>query len=352
MQKGWFTGLWFLLLCLPAGIRAQDPAFTQLATQVLQINPGFAGMFSGKMRVAMNMRQRAEGSNGQFMDRLAGVAIDTRFPAGKRDYWSFQGLLATSRQGQPIYDRQLVRVGGGLIKLLKMGRYGMESQYVSVAFQAGLDQFAFRGGQWFSNQYDPFTGSVNLTLPTGEPISMPPGSILVPDLSIGSVWYATWDKGMGVYAGLSLHHVNRPAWRWFPTSASRLDVRAAIVAGAEWPLGGFTQFLPFFLYTCQGMHQRFNAGLPLRFNPKEWDDKALRLGIWLQANQQPTGQAWFAGEMAFQAMLEMGKWQVGLAYTLPGKSLPGNSFSRNAFELNLTWTQPPNYRKKIACPRM
>jgi hypothetical protein len=43
---------------------------------------------------------------------------------------------------------------------------------------------------------------------------------------------------------------------------------------------------------------------------------------------------------------------MGLAYGVGQKPVATGNFSRNSFEINLTWTKPANYKKKIACPRL
>lgn len=332
-------------------VNGQDPVFSQITSQPLLANPAFAGLHTGEVRASLQFKNQSELPSSSYKNQLSAFGIDTRYKAGSQDFWTLQGLISSYNLGDPSFVNQKVSLGGGFLKLLKAGRYGKGTQYLSLAFQVGLEQTFLASNTWFSNQYDANLGAVNTNLASGEPAGVTYASSLIPDLNAGVLWSNSWSKNTGIYAGISLFHINEPKTGFIPNADTRLERKATFIAGGEWSLTENTHFLPVIYYLLQGPHQRISLGTPFRFNPRDWDDQALRAGIWLHGNQSDNGK-WFFGELTFQTIFEVKNIQLGLAYSIGQKPLQTSSFSRNAFEINLTWIKPADYKKKIVCPRI
>jgi type IX secretion system PorP/SprF family membrane protein len=332
-------------------VNGQDPVFSQITSQPLLANPAFAGLHTGEVRASIQFKKQSELTTSSYKNQLSAFGIDTRYKAGSKDFWTLQGLISSFKIGDPSFVHQKVSLGGGYLKLLKAGRYGKGTQYLSLAFQFGLEQTFLASNTWFSNQYDTNLGTVNTTLPSGEPTGVTYASFLIPDLNAGVLWSNSWSKNTGIYAGVSLFHINEPKTGFIPNADTRLERKTTLIAGGEWSLTENTHILPVFYYLVQGPHQRISLGTPLRFNPRAWNDQALRAGIWLHGNQSDNGK-WFFGEITFQTIFELKNIQLGLAYAIGQKPIQTSSFSRNSFEINFTWIKPADYKKKIICPRI
>ena len=192
---------------------------------------------------------------------------------------------------------------------------------------------------------------MNTALPSGEPNVISYSSSYVPDVNAGVLWSNSWSKNTGIYAGVSLFHINEPKMGFLPNADNRLERKTTLIGGGEWSLTENTHILPVIYYLVQGPHQRISLGTPFRFNPRDWNDQALRAGLWLHGNQSDNGK-WFFGEITFQTIFELKNIQLGLAYSIGQKPLQTSSFSRNSFEINFTWIKPADYKKKITCPRI
>jgi type IX secretion system PorP/SprF family membrane protein len=349
LKTGWLS-LLIIVSSLTISL-GQDPVFSQITSHPLLINPAFAGLFKGEIRAIIQFKNHTDLPDNQYMNQLSAFGFDTRYKAGNKDFWTLQGLISSFKMGDPLFVNQEISIGGGFMKLLKAGRYGKGTQYLSLAFQLGAEQNYLGYNAWYSNQYDPVTGGINFALPNGEPNNGQYASSFNPDLNAGLMWTNSWDNEKGIYAGLSIFHINNPKTGFIPNSTNRLPRKITFVTGGEFKILESTQFLPAFFYLRQGIHQRISLGTPFRFNPRDWNDNALRAGIWFQGSQSDTGH-WFIGELTFQTIFEIKSIQMGLAYGVGQKPVATGNFSRNSFEINLTWTKPANYKKKIACPRL
>jgi type IX secretion system PorP/SprF family membrane protein len=347
------TGCFLLLLtCFaPGHCPGQDPVFSQTTASPLLINPAFAGLFNGSIRAGVHFKNYTDLPDNQYLNQMTACGIDTRYQAGTKDFWTLQGLITSNKIGDPLFVNQEISIGGGFIKLLKRGQYGRGTQYLSLAFQFGMEQHSLGKNTWFSNQYDPLTGGVNFSLPTGEPGNGSYASTLRPDLQAGIVWSNSWEGGQGIYAGISMFHINNPKYGFIPNMDNRIARRMNMIAGGTINISENTQFLPAIFYFRQGAHQRISPGIPFRFSPRYWKDNALRAGVWLQGTQSSNSN-WQIGALTFQAIFEIKSLHVGLAYDIGQKPLSSGNFSRNSFELQMTWTKPAHYKMKIACPRL
>lgn len=343
----------FLLLFISSltSVSGQDPVFSQITSHPLLANPAFAGLYNGEIRASIQFKSQSDLPSLSYKNQQSAFGIDTRYKAGSQDFWTLQGLISSFKIGDPSFVNQKVSLGGGYLKLLKAGRYGKGTQYLSFAFQVGLQQTLLSSNTWFSNQYDPNIGGVNTTLPSGEPNGAKYSSSFSPDLNAGVIWSNSWSKNTGIYAGVSMFHINEPKTGFIPNADTRIERKTTLIAGGEWTLSENIHVLPVIYYHLQAQHQRISLGTPFRFNPREWNDQALRAGIWIHGNQSDNGK-WFFGEITFQTIFELKNIQLGLAYSIGQKPLQTSSFSRNSFEINFTWIKPADYKKKITCPRI
>lgn len=349
LKTGWIS---LILLRISLSICfGQDPVFSQITSHPLLINPAFAGLFKGEIRAGIQFKNNTDIPDNKYVNQLSAFGIDTRYKSGNKDFWTLQGIITAYKIGDPLFVNQKISIGGGYMKLLKEGRYGNGTQFLSLAFQLGAEQTSLGNNSWYSNQYDPITGTINLSLPNGEPNNGQYSSSFIPDFSAGIVWSDSWSNENGVYAGLSIFHINNPKNGFIPNSNSRIHRKMNFITGGEFLIFENIKFLPAIFYLRQGTHQRISLGTPVRFNPRDWKDNALRGGIWFQGSQSENGK-WYLGELTFQTIFEFKTMQIGLAYGVGQKPINSGNFSRNSFEINVTYTKPANYKNKIACPRL
>jgi type IX secretion system PorP/SprF family membrane protein len=273
MKKSLAHSLLSLLLCLlfVQQAKAQDPQYSQFYSNLLMLNPAFAGSGIGP-RIAMNYR-------AQWV-RIPG--------AYQQGAFSFDQPLFIGRttQGYGIhlsYDRA---GEGNLTKLDLIANYAYQVDLTDVhklrfgvgaGFQqASIDFFKLR----FPDQIDPRDGVVFPTQEPGAAAGLNEVQ-LRPDFHAGLTYFNEY-----AWLGFTVNHLTEPLQRFYdpdltplrPDINANLPRKYTVTGGIRLPIGPYNDpdritLTPAFLVKVQGQFSQVDAGLYLNIDP-------MVFGLW------------------------------------------------------------------------
>jgi len=215
-----------LIALLLSGVRAaaQDPNFGILYSAPHMLNPAMAGLVEGTVR--FNATHRARKANEDISYQTSILSIDypinlsaLKGGTGLQIYNDQAGAMRTTNvHGTFAYDVPL----------------GVKTRYnhLRAGFQVGFLQRSLDPNRFtFEDQFrvNGFSGN------TSEPFSTLSQFDL--DVSVGLLWYRTQKiKGnpeFNYYAGVALHHLNRPEVSFFNSDAENITPRITLQAGGK-----------------------------------------------------------------------------------------------------------------------
>jgi type IX secretion system PorP/SprF family membrane protein len=263
MKKLWLPFIVLILFSQKGW--SQDPQFSQFYANPLYLNPAMAGG-ALQSRATLNYRNQWPSLAANFVTTTFG--FDTYLP----NLNSGLGFLVTT-------DAQ----GAGNIKSTELGlQYAYqvqlnESNFLRMGLQGTmatrkLDYFGLTFGDQFSP--DGYLQSPS----TGDPVAQGSPSIFYADFSSGLMAYSDW-----YWAGVSVHHMNRPDQAFTGLEIARLPMKASVHAGLRIPFAGYT-FLgneldkektisPAIMYKKQGKYDQLDLGMYVTYSP-------LTFGVW------------------------------------------------------------------------
>ncbi|NOZ47899.1 MAG: type IX secretion system membrane protein PorP/SprF [Chlorobi bacterium] len=253
----------FVIICFVAFNNAtgQDMNFTQFHTNLLEINPAYAGS-ALQPRVSINYRNQWPGINAAFVTYSAsydqylqpirgniGVKIsDDRQGSGTLNFFSFDVMYSYR------------------VKL------GYEF-YLTGGLQAGYNQSKLNWGNVvFPDMIDPIQGSV---LSTGEGFS-----------DNMQTWYPDFATGLTSYYkehyfGFSVQHLAKPSISFISKGSARIDRKYTVNYGYTFPvyINGWVKphyfISPSILFQKQGSFEQILYGTYV-------DARPLTYGLWIR----------------------------------------------------------------------
>lgn len=263
MRKIWL--LTIILIHFGQKSWGQDPQFSQFYANPLYLNPAMAGG-ALETRATLNYRNQWPALSANFITTTFGLDM---FLASVNSGIGF--LVTTDSQGAGnIKSTELGLQYSYLIQLddenfLRMGLQGTMAS-------RKLDYF----GLTFGDQFSPDGYMINPS--TGDPIAQGSPSVVYADFSSGLMAYSDW-----YWAGISVHHINRPDMAFSGLDIARLPMKTSFHAGLRIPFAGYT-FLgneidiektisPAFMYKKQGKYDQLDLGMYVTYAP-------LTFGVW------------------------------------------------------------------------
>lgn len=267
-----------ILLFSTGLVQAQDPQYSQFYAAPLYLSPAFAGSAFAP-RAIVNYRNQWPGLSANFI--TSSFSFDYYFDKVN----SGVGLLVTN--DAQFSNLRSMDIGLQYAYQLKVN----EDLYVRAGLQASS---VTRSSNFFSLT---FGDQLSNRGPTGSPT-------LDPVANIGpQVRYADFSSGILTYsrrawAGVSVHHLNRPNQSFVSTEVSRLPMKITVHAGYKFILDTYAvgnglgsqidrevSISPAILYKHQGKFDQLDAGVYFTYEP-------LVLGLWyrgLPIKQYKTG---------------------------------------------------------------
>lgn len=342
-----FSACFFLLFLGRA--EAQDPRFSQFYASPLTLNPAMIGVYEGQFRVVANYRELYASILGNDPFRTISASFDIRSQFKRGDYFGFGFTALRDEAGISNFSRTRGNIGASFMKQLGGSRYRVSDQYLVAGAQLGIGQRGFDfGSLWFTNQFDSQNALINFGAPTGENFDQIGNDIYL-DFNAGVLWYALFDDNQSFYLGGAVHHLNQPEIALLEESNDQLYMRWVAHAGGELPFNDNLSILP--AIAVMGQQQAFSttAGANFRYTNRDWREVAIRAGLWAHlANKLESGV--FLDALAFTAILEVERWQIGISYDVTTSVLSQANNARGAFELSLIYTHPERRRSRVNCP--
>lgn len=350
--KSGLVGL--VLFFFGIALTAQDARFAQFYATPLQLNPALTGVYAGTFRTTVNYRELYASVLGPDAYRTISAGMEFRKPVLRGDYAAFGITALRDQVGEANFTRTQAALSGSFLKSLGGGtRYRGSGNYLVVGGQLGFGQRGFDWEKlWYSNQFfvdnESRKAYIDYAADPGE--SFPRSNTgMYLDFNAGLLWYTIRRENKSLYFGGAIQHVNQPNISFMDAQDERLYRKYVVHGGGEMPLGdrGFS-LLPALAAMRQGPAFSTTAGMNLRYTQREWQEVALRAGAWAHLSNRVDKTGLDA--IILSAILELERWQLGLSYDLTASSLAVTNGARGAFEVSLIYTQPENFRSRVACP--
>lgn len=266
--------IWSVLCLLPFGSYGQDLHFSQFFAAPLTVNPANTGSFTGAWRIGLNYR-----------DQWGSVTI----PYRTYDIYS-DGIVqpkgAKNKLGLGFYMANDVAGDGELTTTKAMGSAAYQlslsednSYYLSIGMSGGIVQKRIDLTKLlFDSQWNGYSFDSNLS--NGEDGVADNISYL--DFCIGGVLSASPFYGERYYAGIALHHINKPE-ESFMSENNAIGVRTTATAGAYFPVHRQIKVNPQIFFSTQKNAREIiiggNISLPLQTGGIEIDNRFFA-GMW------------------------------------------------------------------------
>jgi len=314
----------------------------------MQSNPAMIGVYNGLVRVNSSYREQWSStfSNVPFRTILAGA--DYRWNVLDDDYIGFVASAQRSEGGSDRFIKQNAELGVSFLKQLSGDRRG-NGHYLTAGLQVGVGQHKTGTNSfWFSNQFENTKEQIDLTLPSGENFPTFQSNVFV-NMNAGLLWYSKFENDNSFFVGAALQHLNSPNVSLVGHNEP-LARKFQAQIGTEIYLNRELSLLPALLWMQQRQAQEWLGGIALRYSNHEWQEVALRAGIWTRITR--TLQKQHQDALILSTFMEMGRLNIGISYDLNTSILSQVTQGRGAYELSLQYIIPEEKKERVKCPRM
>ncbi len=326
----------------------QDVHYSQYYFNPIQINPGFTGVFEGKLRGSVSYRDQWTSLLESSSFKTIKASADYKLPFRKNDFVAFGISLVGDEVGENNFRQTLGSVFLAYHKKLFDRAYSKNVHYISGGLKATIGQNSLGWSNlWFGRQYDIGAELVNTSLPSGENLA-DLNSGTYTDFGAGISWYAVIDKN-SIYAGFAIDHLAEPNISLLGNSEN-LAQKISINMGGAMQINDYSLLMPSVLFLRQGPYQQINFGSQIRYSKNDWNEMALRIGLFARYARKYEGSQIDA--LIATTAIEMGRIIIGISYDLTMSSLENFNNRKGAFEFNLSYRNPNfSRRQKINCPK-
>lgn len=332
----------FMFFMWTESLQAQDIHFTQYHLQPLLQSPAMAGI-GHDLRAVLQHRNQWASVTTPFKTTAFSYDMQLKQKRGKAGFLAFGVNFFSDNAG----DAKLKSSQGGLSMAyhIKTG----QNSTIGAGLFGGFGQRSIdpNGLQW-GEQYD--GSAYDSALPTGE--SLMASSITFLDLGLGGTWHYNSAAGANdvvanqstqATLGFGYFHVTRPEYT-FLGAEEQLYAKMVLHGNARFSMGdGNSAIVPSFQYTKQGPSTEFMLGAMFRYvlTPTSKvtginKGSAISLGPVLRARDA----------IAIAAMVEQGRFALGLSYDLNTSDLRQASNGLGAFELAIRFVNPSPFNNK------
>ncbi|WP_157975921.1 PorP/SprF family type IX secretion system membrane protein [Lewinella sp. IMCC34191] len=335
-------------------VSAQDPTFSQVFASPTMLNPALTGLFAGRYRAVVSHRsQWGQVMPTPFSTTAFAADFRYRFDEKRRTSDAFGGgiLFLNDRIASVSLASNQMVIGGAYHKNLD----GRGIEQLSAGFQLGIAQRSLGYGELtFEDEFD---GTSSYLSGAGGEV-LPESSVSYGDYHFGLNYSRNPVRGLGIVAGLAMHHISQPEQSFYAEETAGEDVevtntlhaRYSAYVSARWDLGSAVEILPRVYYLTQGPHAMAVVGSHFRFAAAQNDQTAFQVGALMrvaqsQSTYQATSVIGFAG-------LEAGDFLFGFSYDA-GVFDSGRAGDRNrsTFELSASFIGLSDDDAAVPCPK-
>ena len=315
--------------------KAQDVHFSQYAASPLMLNPALAGLDNGDYRGYVNFRTQwpTVGSDNNYRTYAGGLDMAIGKVSRFNSYAGI-GLSFYADQAGAIHlnsDRASLTFAYHFM-LNKDG-----SQQLSAGLQGSFNIRSIDASlATFDSQYDPNTGVVD---PNGPRETFGRTKVIYADAGLGLLYSGTFKRGVNLFLGFGLDHVNQPSISFHPSGqdanglgAERLYMKETVHGGVEIPVGARLTIIPNFLLLFQGPSNEFDFGSDFKAalgNDARTSTSAIHLGVQYRG---------VLDAVIVSSRIDIKGFSCGLSYDINVSKLLPASHTVGAPEVSLMYT--------------
>ena len=335
-----FKLLFTAVFLLPLFSLAQDIHFSQLTETPLLLNAAQAGMSHNFLAIINYKDQWQHVSNTPY--RTFNVAADMAFMKKSNGNHLGVGLNVFSDKagdgGMGTTTGQLQLSG-----VLSMN----DNNLISAGLSGGFGQRSLNYDklQW-DNQF--VGGAYDATASSLEPATF--SNHTYTDFGAGIAWF--YGKGhatlssndaMTINAGLSIQHINKPAYSFYGNNDIRLPMKIVAHGNADIGIKNHNLILePGYIVMLQGGHHEINAGVLCKYvmqDASHYTGRKKPAAFVLGAYYR------FGDAVNLETAYEFSEYRIGFSYDINLSDLNVASKSRGGFEISLHFMTPNPFGK-------
>jgi len=319
------------LIYIPSLSKGQDPHYSQFFMSPISVNPSLSGTGNNQWKMMSNYRTQWGNASTPYNtftiygdykifgenDNRDILAVGMQLMNDKSLSGTFESNYLSTDISYHVNVNNNSHVGVGF-----MGTYSKRS----------LENSSLTFGQQFTS------GGFNTLLPTGEPQNIALRSFF--SVSTGIV-YVFENDFLGIQAGSSVFHLNKPRQSFFDNKYNHLPIRYVSHFSIENKLKNSNSLNSNFIYQKQGNVEYFALGSALGLDISSGDkSKSLYLGAWYR-----TKDAVYPYVGLLIGSLQLGlNYDISVSKQLSAQSLPGS------FEFSLIFRKSKKVYGIVPCP--
>jgi type IX secretion system PorP/SprF family membrane protein len=341
------------LICLSAGLFAQDIHFSQFYMSPLNLNPALTGVMNCNHRVVANYRNQWASVLKANAFSTYSVSYDQRVAIGRYDYFGFGGVFWGDRAGELDFSTLQGRLSGSYAKRMAGSRG--EAHYLSIGVDAGVSQRSidFLRAQWPEQAVG---GVFNENEPSNEPIGLDDNFMFF-DMSAGLLWFSVWGDNQSFYIGGAYSHLNRANMTFYrgdpdATPDVPLYSKFTIHTGGEFMLGDNFGILPGAVMFLQGPSTQINGGFSLKFllGNQRFSEQSFQIGTWARVANRFDEGSMLVDALILSTRFDYDLFGIGFSYDLNVSTLRPATNNNGAFEFSVNYKICGPERRGVYCP--
>ncbi len=324
-----------IFMFLSFALISQDPHFTQRPMHSLYLNPGSGGQFEGQMQATLIYRDQWYALGDDLSFRTFAFEGEYKYMLNTHDFWNIGIRALQDKSGIANYRQTQFHISGNYSRKLSGDTYGRKPEHIlSAGFQIGLGQNAIDGSQlWFGRQYDVSTLTIDVSLPSGEPLNTSGNlsSRIFLDANAGIFWTVNLPRFNSFSAGIAVHHLNTPGISLLNSGNDKLSQKYVVHAGGDLRITRHLYQNPHILYIRQGPSFEILLGDFFEYKLKDTDDLAFGLGLQSRIVNSVDGLNWDA--VMLSTSFRKSNWRLGLSYDMSTAAIKRANNGIGAFEI-------------------
>ena len=338
------------ILIAISGLKAQDIHFSQFYASPLNLNPATTGVLSCDLRFSAIYRNQWASVLGANAFNTFSAGVETRLPAGSKDYWGLGLNLWADKAGSSSFSSVHASLSGSFMK--RLGGRRSNEMFLVAGGSIGFSQKSIRtlslqfGSQWNGDAFD---GSLN----SGENFFGWNTRVTYADMSAGLFWWMALDKKKksSVYAGVAFSHLTKANVAFLTQGFEALFLKSTVHFGGDFRLKKYLAIVPNVVMFFQGPSVMVNFGTSVKFDfsKRSESSQAFEIGPWLRIVSSPTGS--IATDAAvIAARFRYGSSAFGISYDINISRLSPATKGNGAFEVSYVHTVCGIRNRPLGCP--
>lgn len=315
---------------------AQDIHFSQFNGSLLNLSPGYTGMFNGDYRVGAIYRSQWQTVPVKY--NTFSMQGEKRFQPMRfeKDMIGLGLTFNNDRAGDASYGTTQIYLNGSYLY------FGQKDTTLLVTLGASLGwcQVGFDYTRMtFGSQYDGF--QYNPALSTNEQFTWTRRNFA--DISIGSVIRKTFNLRHRVAYAIGVHHLTAPRISYQGNDESRLDRRITNCVSYNTPLNRHLDIIGEVLLHIQGRNYELIPHASLKIYFDKQDNKAVLGGVCFRARDAVVARLGYTHKTL----------QSGISYDINVSGFNAATNRRGGFEIFVNYIiqmKPGFIARKRPCP--